>query len=214
MSKAFSALTATVLLLLAQTGSVSATDNNNETVISITDCPDPVVTITLRVLDEDAQDNGAVTYRISSGDATVVADTTVETDGDFEATVTHTLPAGQYVIRWDDESQVDSSFDEKNFEVPVCQTPTPTPTPTPTGDVAPTQGTNPTPPPNGGAAPTQGTNVRTTLPATDTLDASTPAGPTSGIGLVLLMVGISVAASLVATFGRRPRAAAKAAERR
>ena len=211
MSKAFSALAAAILLLLALTGSVLATDNNNGTVISITDCPDPVVTITLRVLDEDAQDNGAVTYRIRSGDATVVADTTVKTNGDFEATVTHTLPAGGYIIRWDDETQIDSSFDEKDFEVPVCQAPTPTPA---GGGVAPTQGTNPTPPSNGGVAPTQGANARTTLPATDTLDASTPAGPTSGIGLVLLMVGISAGAGVVATLGRRHPPVGKSVERR
>ena len=208
MSKAFSAMTAAILLLLAVTGSVLATDNNNGTVVSISDCPDPVVTITLRVLDEDAQDNGVVTYRIRSGDATVVADTTVKTNGDFEATVSHTLPAGEYVIRWDDETQIDSSFDEKDFEVPVCQTPTPV------GGVAPTQGTNPTPPSNGGVAPTEGTRVRTTLPATDTLDAGTPSGPTSGVALVLLMLGISAGAGVVATFGRRRPPVAKSVGRR
>ena len=202
MGKALSALTAAVLLLLALSGSVLATDNNNETVIAITDCPDPVVTITLRVLDEDEQGNGAVTYRIGSGDGTVVADTTVNTDEHFEATVSHTLPAGEYVIRWDDETQIDSSFDEKDFEVPTCQTPTPAPT----GDVAPTQGTNPTaPPPAGGVAPTQGTNPRTTLPPTDTLDAGMSVGPANGVLVVPLMLGISAAAGVVGTFGRRTR---------
>ena len=207
MRQAFSALTAAVLLLLALTGSVLATGNGNETVISVTDCPDPVVTITLRVLDADSQDNGVVTYRISSGDTTVVADTTVKTDGNFEATVTHTLRGGDYVVRWDDEAHIDSSFDEKAFEVPACQTPTPTPTatPAPGGGVAPTQGTKPTPPSNAGVAPAQGANARATLPATDTLESTTPAGPTSAFGVVLLLLGISAAAGAVATFRGLPR---------
>jgi hypothetical protein len=131
------------------------------------------------------------------------------------------LAPGSYTLRAhvliaDDSADGYTPMDPVGRYIPLvieCKedTPPPNPTSTPTGGVQPTQGTNP-PDPTGNVAPTQGTGGQTTLPPTDTLDQTTPTGGTGGLALVLLMLGLSSAASLVATFTRRRRAVAVTVE--
>lgn len=118
---------------------------------------------------------------------------------------TYTLRA--HVLVADDSADGYTPMDPVGREVPLvieCEEPTP-PTPTPSSSVAPTQSTNPTAPPTGNVNPTTGTSVDPTLPPTDTLESAQPAGPTSGVALVLLMLAISAVASLVATYTARRR---------
>ena len=126
------------------------------------------------------------------------------------------LEPGEYTVRAhvliaDDSADGYTPMDPIGRDVPLvieCEepteepTPTPTPTPTPDGEVAPTQGTNPTPKPpaNGAVDPTQ----QATLPPTDTLESTETAQP-GGIGLALLLLGVTSIASLALVSSRRRR---------
>jgi hypothetical protein len=112
----------------------------------------------------------------------------------------HTLRAHVLV---DDES--DDGYTPINAEVDldlVCQEPTDE---EPTDEVEPTQDTNPTPTGDVDAATAK---PRVTLPPTDSLDASETRDSSSGMQLVLLLLGATIAASVIltpATVRRRRR---------
>jgi hypothetical protein len=125
------------------------------------------------------------------------------------------LAPGSYTMRAhvliaDDSADGYTPMDPVGRNVPLvieCEEevdPTPTPTPEETDEET-------TPPVDGGVLPTTRTNPRTTLPPTDTLDQMSTA-QSAGVGLVLLLLGLSSAASLVVTFGRRRRPIAATVE--
>ena len=124
------------------------------------------------------------------------------------------LAPGEYTIRShvliaDGSADGYAPADPIGREVPLvieCAGVEPTPTPTPTPTPGATGGTNPTPTPGttGGVAPTQGTTSDPTLPPTDTLE-TTETGQPAGIGLVLVLLGVTSLASLVLIPSRRRR---------
>ncbi len=81
---------------------------------------------------------------------------------------------------------------ECNDEEPTDEEPT---------DEEPTDPTDPGNPPGGGVGPTTGTRPTRTLPPTDTIETIT--APSSGVGIVLAVLGVGSLATLVLTFGRR-----------
>ena len=115
------------------------------------------------------------------------------------------LEPGSYSLRAhilvaDDSADGYTPMDVIGRTVPldiVCEDESPTdeqPT-----DEEPTDPVNP--PPGGGVGPTTGTRPTKTLPPTDTIETST--APSSGVGIVLAVLGVGSLATLVLTFGRR-----------
>ena len=141
---------AAILTLFLLPAAVIAKDNNNTIEFSYA-CPGPVTTITFIVTDETEQDNGFIAVEIKQDGEIVLEEApfpTEEVDGQFISVIELFLDPGSYTLKWDDEEQIDRSYDKVDFEVPECEEeepPAPPPAPRPT----------PTPP-------------RATLPPTDT----------------------------------------------
>jgi hypothetical protein len=147
---------------------------------------------------------GYFDIRAGDEDGAVVADGTFDTTSGDSATGVFALDPGPYLITWDDETEVDRSFDEQAVEV-VCETaPTPTPTgseapigsesPSPTGSELPIGSENPTP--TGSEAPIGGgptgsvAGITVTPPATDT-GAPGASGGSSAALPIGMMLGLT-----------------------
>lgn len=150
-------------------------------------------------------------YDIRAGDedGAVVADGEFDTTTGDSATGVFTLDPGAYLITWDDEAEVDRSFDELAIMV-ACEAPSPTgseapvgsESPSPTGSELPVGSENPTPTgseaPVGGAPTGSVAGVAMTPPATDTGAPASKAGSSAALpigimlGLTALLAGWAI----------------------
>lgn len=174
---------------------------------------------------------GAFQIRAGDEDGDIVADGPFDTtSGDSRAPSSGVfeLAEGTYEITWDDEVEVDRSFDQQTVVV-ACEAettpPTPTPTgseqpvsPTPTGSELPIGSEQPTPTgselPAGGGAPTGNVGgVTATPPATDT--GSSPTSDSSQGGALAIAALLGLTGLLVArTVGVRTAVARERVRRR
>ena len=162
---------------------------------------------------------GYFDIRAGDEDGAVVADGEFDTTTGDSATGVFELDPGAYLITWDDEAEVDRSFDEQAIVV-ACEAPSPTGSelpigseaPSPSGSELPIGSEGPAPSgselPVSGGAPTGGVaGVAMTPPATDTGAPASKAGSSAALPIAI-MLGLT---ALLATWavGHRPAPAAQ-----
>lgn len=146
--------------------------------------------------------SGAFEIRAGDDDGPAVADGLFDTtSGDSRAPASgvYELDEGLYFVIWDDEIEMDESYDEQAIEV-VCEAPSPTGTeapiesesPSPTGSELPAESEQPAPTgselPIGGEAPTGGVGgVTVTPPATDTAPARAATASSFELAVAVLL---------------------------
>lgn len=172
---------------------------------------------------------GYYDIRVGDEDGSVLLDGVFDTtSGDDRApdTGAFELPAGTYVVTWDDEEDVDRSFDQQTVVV-ACGSGSPSPSgseqpggsgsPSPTGSEAPIGSGNPTPTGSEapiGSGPTGSVGgIQVTPPATD---ASAPGRTTSSSAAlpILVMLGLTALLAAWAIHNRPTPAARKVRSRR
>ena len=146
---------------------------------------------------------GYFDIREGDDDGPVVADGEFDTTSGDSQTGVFELAQGSYVITWDDETEVDRSFDEQAIEV-VCEDASPSPTgseapvgsesPSPTGSELPIGSENPAPTgselPIGGGPTGSVAGITVTPPATDT-GAPGATGSSSAALPIAVMLGLT-----------------------
>jgi hypothetical protein len=141
---------------------------------------------------------GAFEIREGDPDGPAAASGVFDTSsGDSRAPASGTfqLAEGSYYVIWDDEAEMDRSFDEQTVEVVCEDAPVPTPSgsdggvsPSPTGSELPVESESP----GGSELPVEGptgsvAGVTVTPPATDTGVAQSSTGSTFGLALAVLL---------------------------